>query len=83
MKDYTPPPPASAKFGLKQWRKESPKWVMPAFSIAIIVIGVVTFMVGGDPAISDELKLRINHYLTGITMLISGIAPFFGVNIRK
>ena len=83
MKDFTPPPPASAKFGLKQVARHAPKWLVPAFSIAIIVIGVVTFMVGGDPAISDELKLRINHYLTGITMLISGIAPFFGVQIRK
>lgn len=82
MEQFTPPP-VSAKFGIKQFKKYAPKWLVPAFSIAIIVIGVITFLVGGDPAISDELKLRINHYLTGLTMLLSGIAPFFGVNIKR
>jgi hypothetical protein len=71
-----------AQFGFDSLAKHSPKWLVPAFSASIAIIGVIAFMVSGDPAIADELKLRINHYLTGITMLISVIAPFFGVDIK-
>jgi len=67
------------KFGVGQITKHSPKWVMPAFAIAMLLISVASFMISGDPAISNELKIRANHYLSGLTMLLSGIAPLFGV----
>lgn len=84
MEKYTPPPfPAKAKFGLQQAAKHAPKWLVPAFSIAILVIGTIQFMISGDPAIPDDFKLRINHYLTGLGMFLGALAPFFGINIRK
>ena len=67
------------KFGVSQVMNHPPKWLVPAFSIAMVLIGVVSYLISGDPLISDEFKLRFNHYLNGLTILLSGIAPFFGV----
>lgn len=72
-----------AKFGFGQTDKHAPKWLVPAFAIAIIVIGAVTFMINGDPALSDVFKLRANNYLMGLAMIVSGIAPLFGVDLKK
>jgi len=74
---------AKAKFGTDQFSKHSPKWLVPTFSAIILAIGVIQFLVTGDTEIADELKIRINHYLTGFTMLISGLAPLFGVDPVK
>jgi len=70
------------KFGIGSFAKHAPKWVVPTLSIAIIVIGVIQFVISGDPALSDAVKVRVNHYLTGIGMLITAIAPFFGVELK-
>lgn len=70
------------KFGIDNFAKHSPKWLVPAFSATILLIGVASFLITGDPALSDELKVRINHYLTGLTMLVSGLAPLFGVELK-
>lgn len=70
------------QFGLGSIAKHSPKWLVPAFAGAIIIIGVASFLVTGDPGISDPTKVRVNHYLTGLTMLISGLAPLFGVDLK-
>jgi hypothetical protein len=72
-----------AKFGAGQFSKHSPKWLVPTFAATILAVGVVQFLVTGDPEIPDELKIRINHYLTGFTMFVSGIAPLFGVDAVK
>lgn len=72
-----------AKFGLDNFGKHAPKWLVPTLSALILVIGVAQFLITGDPAISTELKLRINHYLVGLGMLVSGIAPLFGVELKK
>ena len=71
------------KFGFGSISKHAPKWLVPTFAASIAVIGVVSFIVTGDPGISDVAKVRINHYLTGITMLISAVAPLFGVDIKS
>jgi hypothetical protein len=70
------------QFGLNSITKHPPKWLVPTFAASIAIIGVASFIVTGDPGIGDELKLRINHYLTGLTMLISALAPLFGVDIK-
>lgn len=70
------------KFGFGSIAKHSPKWLVPSFAAAIAVIGVASFIITGDPGISDEMKVRINHYLTGLSMLISAVAPLFGVDIK-
>lgn len=71
------------KFGLDSFAKHAPKWLVPSFSIAILMIGVASYLITGDPALSDEFKIRANHYLTGLTMLVSGIAPLFGVELKQ
>jgi len=70
------------KFGLGSVAKHAPKWLVPAFAGSIIVLGVASFLITGDPSLSDELKVRVNHYITGIGMLISGLAPLFGVDLK-
>lgn len=72
-----------AKFGIESFAKHAPKWLVPTLAGTILIIGVAQFLVTGDPAFSDELKLRINHYLTGFGMLVSGLAPLFGVDLNK
>jgi len=72
-----------AKFGISQTNKHAPKWLVPAFAVSVIVISAVVVMINGDPAISDLNKIRINNYLMGLTMIISGIAPLFRVDLKK
>lgn len=71
-----------ATFGVDSFAKHSPKWLVPTVSGIILTIGVTSFLITGDPSLSNEFKVRINHYLTGLTMLISGLAPLFGVDIK-
>lgn len=70
------------KFGFGSISKHPPKWLVPSFAATIAIIGVVSFIVSGDPGITDLAKVRINHYLTGLSLLLSAIAPFFGVDIK-
>ena len=74
---------SKAKFGADQFSKHSPKWLVPTFAAIILALGVIQFLVTGDTEVPDELKIRINHYITGFTMLISGLAPLFGVDPIK
>lgn len=73
---------SKTKFGLGSIVKHSPKWVVPSFAASIAIIGVASFIISGDPDISNEVKVRVNHYLTGLSMLVSAIAPLFGVDLK-
>lgn len=69
------------KFGLKQVNNHTPKWIITTISVTAVLLGVAQFLVAGDPTLPDDVKLRWNHYLTAAMMLVSGIAPFFGINL--
>jgi len=71
------------QFGIGSFAKHAPKWVVPSLSIAILVIGTAQFLISGDPGITPAVKERVSHYLTGIGMLITAIAPFFGVDLKQ
>lgn len=71
------------KFGVNQVMKHTPGWVVTSFSLAIVVLSVVSYMVSGDPGLSAELKARLLHYVVVVQMLLAGVAPFFGVDVNR
>lgn len=71
------------KFGFGSIAKHPPKWVVPVLALIIGSISIASLMVTGDPGISDDFKIRINHYLNGLSMLVTLVAAMFGVDIDK
>lgn len=69
-------------FGLGSIAKSPPKWVVPTLTIIILVIGTASITISGDPAIASDLKLRINNYLDGLAMLVTGLASMVGKELK-
>lgn len=71
------------KFGKKQLSNASPKWLVPVVSSLVILIGVAQIAISGDPSLTEAFKLRSGNYLNALIVLISGVAPFFGIEIKS
>lgn len=73
----------TTKFGVNQVFKRSPKWLVPVFSIIMIIVQVLDFTVSGDTTLSDAFKLQFNHYLNAVALAVSLIALLFGEDIKS
>lgn len=71
------------KVGIDQIKNETPQWALWMFRITIILTTVATFIIASDPAISDDLKVRIGVYLKGLDMIVLGFSKLFGVEPEK
>lgn len=70
-------------FGISQVTKRTPAWASWTFRITFVLTTVAAFIIAGDPAISDENKIRIGLYLKGADMLIYSLSKMFGVEVKK
>jgi hypothetical protein len=71
------------KFGKSQLNNASPKWVVPTVSSLIVLIAVAQLAISGDPSLADVFKIKTINYLNALSILIAGIAPFWGVVIKS
>jgi len=71
------------KFGFGSIAKHAPKWVIPSLALVIGLISIIDYMVSGDPGLSNEIKIRVNHYLNGFTMLVTLLATMVGVDLKR
>jgi hypothetical protein len=72
-----------SKFGKSQLNNASPKWVVPTVSSLIVLIAVAQLAISGDPSLADVFKIKTINYLNALSILIAGIAPFWGVVIKS
>jgi hypothetical protein len=72
-----------SKFGKSQLNNVSPKWVVPTVSSLIVLIAVAQLAISGDPSLADVFKIKTINYLNALSILIAGIAPFWGVVIKS
>lgn len=64
-------------------RSKTPSWANNAVAITIILLGVVHFIVKGDPTVPAETSDRIILYTDGLAMAITAISRLFGVTYEK
>lgn len=69
-------------FGLGSIAKSPPMWVVPTLTIIVLILGTASITISGDPAIASDLKLRINNYLDGLIMLVTGLASMVGKELK-
>lgn len=69
----------ATKIGISQIKSETPSWAKWMFRIVFILTTAATFIIASDPAIPDEMKVRIGVYLKGLDMIIYGISKMFGI----
>jgi hypothetical protein len=72
-----------SKFGKSQLNNASPKWVVPTVSSLIVLIAVAQLAISGDPSLADVFKIKSGNYLNALSVLITGIATFWGVEIKS
>lgn len=72
-----------AKFGLKQAAKHPPKWLVPAFSLSVALLAAFQILIKSDPILTPYAKDIVEYYANCIIVLLTVIAPFFGVDIKK
>lgn len=72
-----------AKFGLKQAAKHPPKWLVPAFSISIALLAAFQILIKSDPILTQQAKEIVEYYANALIIVITTIAPFFGVDIKR
>lgn len=68
-----------ANFGLGQIGQETPLWAKNMFRVVFALTAVATFIIAGDPVISDEIKIRIAVYLKGLDMFMYALSKMFGI----
>lgn len=69
-------------FGITQIGKKTPLWVKWVCAFFILLTTVATFVIAGDPAIHNDIKVRIGLYLKGADMLILGVSQMFGFKLK-
>lgn len=60
--------------------KPTPMWATWMFRIVFALTTVATFIIAGDDAIPDALKVRIGLYLKGFDVFIWTVARGLGVD---
>lgn len=63
--------------------KPTPEWATWAFRLVFIITGVATFVIAGDPALSNEFKIRLGVYLKGLDMAVWAITRAIGVDVNR
>ena len=58
---------------------ETPVWAKWMFRVFMTLTTVAAFIVASDPAIADEVKIRVGIYLKAADMLVFGFSKMFGV----
>lgn len=59
--------------------KPTPKYATWIFRVVFVLTTAATFVIASDPAIPDDLKVRIGVYLKGLDMIVWGIGRFLGI----
>ncbi len=72
-------PKSETKVSFGQLNAPTPMWAKIAFRITIIITSAATFIIASDPAISDDIKIRLGVYLKGFDLLILGLSNLFGI----
>lgn len=65
-------------FGVPSLTRKTPMWAKWMFRITFIATTVAAFVIASDPAIADELKVRLSVYMKGMDMFIFGLSKLFG-----
>jgi hypothetical protein len=67
-------------FGVSQLFNHAPRWLVPTYSAAMILLGIVIMQVQAHPTLTDPQKDLVEYYLICVQGILSGLAPFFGVS---
>lgn len=59
--------------------KPTPQWATWTFRIVFILTTVATFIIASDPAIPDQIKVRVGVYLKGLDMGVWALGRFIGI----
>ncbi|TWF38861.1 hypothetical protein FHW36_10684 [Chitinophaga polysaccharea] len=73
---------ADTKFGVSQLTTKTPAWANIAFYVVLTLTTAATFVVASDPAIPDDLKVRVGIYLKAFDFVSLGISKMFGVTVE-
>jgi hypothetical protein len=63
--------------------KPTPMWATWVFRGVFVLTGVITFVVAAEPALADDIKIRLGIYLKGIDMLVWGLTRVIGVEVSR
>lgn len=63
--------------------KPTPMWATWVFRGVFVLTGVITFIVAAEPALADDIKIRLGIYLKGIDMLVWGLTRIIGVEVSR
>lgn len=61
----------------------TPQWARWMFRGTAIITSVVALTIAADPAIANDLKIRILLYLKGIDLIVLGFANMFGIQVDR
>jgi hypothetical protein len=70
-------------FGFDAITQETPIWAKWVFRIVFLLTTVATFVIAADPAIADDLKVRLTVYLKALDMIVFGLSKLFGIELKK
>ena len=71
------------KIGLSQLKTDTPKWATWTFRIIFVLTTCATFIIAGDDAIPNDLKVRLGVYLKALDMAIYSISKIIGVDAKN
>lgn len=70
-------------FSKKALLTRTPTWANWMFRICLLITSTATFVIASDPAIPDDLKVRINVYVTALNLFVLGLSKMFGVVVEE
>lgn len=73
----------NVKFGISQISNPTPLWVKYSFRIIFLFLSVAVFMVSDYPGLSEQVKLLMLKWFSGINMFTWGLSKLFGVEDKQ